>query len=385
MSVRRLLAPVFLFSAILAGPALAFPRMVPMEALDVPADQALPTECGVIAQTARIAGACGDDLFLAAAKDAALSGRFGNDIWVFADRILMSGEVRDHARLAGRTMQVDGIVGNGLAALGGTIRLGSESIVRGGVRLMAEEVLLMGLVEGNAKVKARSVTLSGRITGDLDVEAPDLVLLPGAQVEGGLFYTAESDLSLPEGVTVAGGCHRRPLPGPAPLRTRAVGVFGLFAAALFAGAAFLALLPRAAGGAVRRLRGNYGACWLTGLAALFILPSAAVLAAATGVGLPLGVALAAAGFLVFFLGHLAAALWLGSVLLLRRGEQSFGRVFPALAVGLLVLYGLSLSPVLGLFAWLALGLAGGGALILQAIGRSTGSGPPPLTDPSSGE
>lgn len=382
MSTRHLILLGFLLAAGFAGPVRAIPRVDVMEALDVAEGQALPGECVVIAQTARVAGTCNDDLFLMSQKDAVLAGRFENDVWTLADRILMAGEIRDHARLAGRTMQIDGVVGNGLTAFGGTIRLGSESVARGGVRLMAEEALLMGRVEGNAKVKARSVTLSGQIAGDLDVEALDLVLLPGARVEGGLFYTADADLTLPEGVTVGGGVHRRPIPGPAPLRTRAMGAFAFFSAALVAGAGFLGLLPRAAGGAVRRMRANFWACLLAGTAALILLPLAAAVAAATGVGLPLAAALMAAGFLAFYLGHLAAALWLGSVFLLRRGEQSFGSVFPALAMGLAIVYFASLlPPAVGLALWMTLGLAGGGALILEAAGRPSAPVPPPLPDP----
>lgn len=382
MSARRLVALGVLLAAGFAGPVCAIPRLDVMEALEVAEGQALPGECVVVAQTARVAGTCNDDLFLMSGKDAALSGRFENDLWAFADRILLSGEIRDHARLAGRTLQVDGVVGNGLTALGGTIRLGSESAVRGGVRLMAEEALLMGRIEGDAKVKARSVTLSGQITGDLDVETPDLVLLPGARVEGGLFYTAAADLTLPEGVTVAGGVHRRPPAGPAPLRTRAMGAMGLYFTALFSGLAFLALLPRAAGGAVRRLRANFWVCLFAGGAAFFLLPLAAFAAAITGLGLPLAAVLAAAGFLAFYLGHLAAALWLGSVLLHRRGEQSFGSVFPAMLAGLALFYFASLLPAaMVLSVWMVLVLAGAGAMILEAVGRPSVPVPPPLPDP----
>jgi hypothetical protein len=161
-----------------------------------------------------------------------------------------------------------------------------------------------------------------------------------------------------------------------------MGAFAFFSAALVAGAGFLGLLPRAAGGAVRRMRANFWACLLAGTAALILLPLAAAVAAATGVGLPLAAALMAAGFLAFYLGHLAAALWLGSVFLLRRGEQSFGSVFPALAMGLAIVYFASLlPPAVGLALWMTLGLAGGGALILEAAGRPSAPVPPPLPDP----
>jgi hypothetical protein len=154
---------------------------------------------------------------------------------------------------------------------------------------------------------------------------------------------------------------------------------GLYMGALIVALVFILFLPRVAGDAARRLRRSYWTCLLTGLVAFPLFPILAGLAAVTGVGLALAGVLAAAGFLAFYLGHLAAALWLGSALLQRRGEQSFGSVFPALVAGLLIPYAMLLVPALGLFAGFALSLAGAGALILEAAGRKAGPVPPPLT------
>jgi len=369
-----------LFASVTVPGARAMPRVTTLDQLEVRAGESLPDEWIVVAQKARIAGNCGDDLFLLSAKNAELSGQFENDVWVLSETLNLSGTVRDHARLVAKTVEILGSVGNGVTTIGSTVRFGPDARVRGGVRVMAEEAILMGRIEGGAKIRALRVTVAGQITGDLDVESGDLVFLPGARIEGNLLYTAESDLTLAEGVTVTGETVRRAPEGKTvSLQSSGLSVILLYVSALLAGIPFVFFLPRPAGGAVRRLRKNFWICMLTGAVAFPIFSILTVASAASMIGLPLAGVLAASGALAFYLGHIVTALWLGGLVLQRRGMHSFGGVFPALAVGLLIPYALTLVPVAGLLVGFLMAMAGAGALILETAERpAVHPLPPPL-------
>ncbi|MDZ4198698.1 MAG: hypothetical protein U1E27_05355 [Kiritimatiellia bacterium] len=377
MKLRLLsLAPIWglLLFAGAASVAQAVPRVVAVENLELREGEVFEGDLLVTAQKAQLDGICRNDLFLFVGGTANLAGEFQNDVWALGEAIAFSGQGRDHVRLFGQSVEITGSAANSVVALGGTVLIGPEAVLSRGVWILAKEAIVGGRIEGGASIRAARITISGYVGGDLELDTTDLVVLSGTHVAGNLIYTGETDRVFDRGVTVDGEIIRRPPPVVvSSFRTRATLAAGLWISSLLTGVFFLFFLPRVVGAASRRLRSGFWVCVLTGAISLTLIPILALLGLVTGIGIPLALVLLASGALVFYFGHLVLALRIGSLLLGRRGEQSFGATFPVLAVGLFVQYALLLIPAVAFVAGFFLSAAGAGALILAAAGRT----PPP--------
>jgi len=355
--------------------SFALPRVTAEKGLTLREAEAFPETLYAVSDQAELNGTCRNDVFLLISGPTKLAGRFENDVWAFSDSIHFSGHAMDHLRLLGKTVEVDGEVANTVSVAAGAVRIGPNAVLKNGLAVIGEDVILAGQVEGNARIRATRATLSGQVTGDLDLEATDIVVLSGTRIDGDFIYTGERDLILDQGVVVTGKMFRRP-PAEAPsLASQARFAAGLYGSALLVALPLVFFFPRGVSRSVRRLRKGFGRCLLVGAALFSLTPFLALLAAATVIGLPLsGVLLGVCG-LALYLGHIVTAVWVGSLLLGRRGPQSFDRVFPVLAIGLLVGYSLWLVPAAAILIGGVASLAGAGALLLAATGRIE---PPPL-------
>ena len=180
-------------------------------------DAAAESQMVITANKAEIQGRIADDVFLLA-NDAVMSGAAENDAWLAANTLRVSGRVHDHLRIMANTATVSGAVSNSVSAIANTLHLARESRVDGSVNAVAGSVILEGAVGGNVRVMGEVVTLAGVIAGNARVFANDIVVMPGATINGDLVYTSEKELILDEKVSLRGKLIRKEVTQPASER-----------------------------------------------------------------------------------------------------------------------------------------------------------------------
>lgn len=333
----------------------------------LPPDSHLAEQTAIYAVTSRIEGAVTDDLF-AFANELDLTGHVEADAWLAGGALLVAGPVDGHLRAMGQSLSLRSTLGGDLTSAGSVLHLATNAVVLGHLDAAAEQASLEGRVHGRTRVLARAVTLAGEYGGDVRLTAEDIVVLPGTRIAGDLAYTSPRELFLDPSVLVGGELKR--VSPAAPQRTPqsmlvAVSVHSLKAfAALLAGLPFLALFPRYAGRATRRLQRTPMRCALAGLSSLLMLPISALLLAFTLVGLPLGLLVGGAVAALLYLGKIIVALAIAQALLRRTGPQRFSSVALSLLVGIVVLYAVTFLPGIGGYLALLIGILGLGALLL---------------------
>ncbi len=324
----------------------------------------------------------GDDLF-AFGTSLRLGGAFGNDVWAAGDRVTFDGTCEDHARLLGKVVLVDGAVARGLSAGGGTVKIGPGARLGADAWIAGEDVIVEGAITGNLRVTARSATLAGTVEGNVEVVCNDLVVLPKTVIGGDLSYLTANPVALDDRVRLGGRLLRLPAPPARRDATPALAVQAfLYLAALLSCLAFVGLLPRYTGEAVRCLRREPWRAGLAGALAFGFVPLLVVAGLVTLVGLPAAFALGAAYALVAWFSQAVAGILVGALLMRRSGPQSFGSTAAALGIGLLPLYLLGLAPGLGGPVAFGVVVLGGGALTLAAVRREyPRTLPPPAPAP----
>lgn len=228
----------------------------------------------------------------------------------------------------------------------------------GTVVIVDGPVNVAGTVDGDVFAVNGDVAISGTVTGTVTVINGNVTLASAAVVGGDL--VSQSDPTIESGATVEG-------------ETRSVDfdfVFGRaaivgailmwigFAASIFACGALLLLLgPRAATAVATAGTAAVGPSIGWGFAMLVGLPIAGAIAAATVIGIPIGVALLLALAAIYLFGAVAGAFTFGRLIVKPPTSP-----WLALLAGWGILMGVSLVPFVGGLAGLAAVVWGLGAV-----------------------
>lgn len=392
--MRRFLA-AFILMAAASAPAI---QIVDADGYTLKHGQTATNELWVLAPNVAVGGTVEDD-FLAACiggpsglGEARLTGRFQNDVGVFGAAINFSGDAKEHARFLANEITMDGSVGLSVLALGNTVTLTSNSVIKGDVVLVGQSVVVGGRIRGNLRILANSATFNGTVDGNVRITAADIVVMPGTKIGGDLVYTSTEDLFLDPGkVQLDGQLVRQEV--PAARSPTAYEVFVsqayYYLCALIAGIPFMALFPRFTGRAVRHVRQSAWKCAFAGFVAFCLIPLAALFVFMTIIGIPLGFLLLLAYAIMLYLSKIVVALGIGGYMLRRHGPQPFSRVFTVLSLGLIAIYAITAIPMIGPVAAFLILLTGLGAMVLaiissQSIPEPMMPVPPPVPGASDG-
>jgi hypothetical protein len=208
-------------------------------------------------------------------------------------------------------------------------------------------------------------TITGAVGKDVVSFNGTVTVRSGASVGGDVISRTEPVIE--EGATVRGEIRRTPgelFREPFPFFARLASWVAVSISTLVLGLLFLAFAPRAADAIEVAGRGAIGPLVGWGLLLLIGLPLVAILAFITLVGIPFGLGLGLALFLIFALGYTMTAWLLG-----RRLVKAPSSRFAAFLVGLVILRGVALIPIVaGIIGTIAV-VVGLGAIVV-AIWRA---------------
>lgn len=397
-TARRLgAAALVLLAALLPAPAAGEILIGRTNAWTVAEGVSWTNETWMTAPQIRLAGTCTDDVY-ASAVTAELAGTFEEDLWlVCRDTATFTGRAMDQVRIAAPTLQLSGQHLRSCLGAGYAVTAGPESRFSADLILLGDTVLFSGHARGDVVLAGSRATVQGHIEGDLFLLTYDGSVLPGTRIDGNIYYVGEQDLALSSQVALGGQAQRIPVPwmAPAPslpeLARRAA--YGLLTS-LLAGLALMWFFPGFTGQSVRAVRRQPARALLVGSLAILFLPALLLVFAAVP---PLrALCLLVLGYLglLLYLSKIVASLAVGGWLLRRSGPQPLRRAVEAMACGLVVLYLLVSTPIVGQVVGLLYVMLGTGAMLGVAVSRPSsrwaadasaghpdpGPPPPPLSE-----
>lgn len=342
------------------------------------------------ANSVEIEGQAKNDLFLMATasswktqdeKDGniLLAGQSENDVWALGNTITLTGAIRDHARLLARIITVNGSVSNSSIFAGNSIHLTQTARMGRDVLVFGENVIMEGNVDGNLIIFCKSVTLAGKCAGNVRVAAGDIVVLPQTQITGDFIYSSPSELVLDKGVVLRGRlireaeeiskAERKPLISWPSLFLQS----WLFIGALCVGALMLFFFPVFLNESAAQIKNSFWKCMAVGFVAICLVPFVCFFLAISLVGLPLAILTALTFTVLSYLCKIIVALVIGA-LIVRNRHQGF-KAFPAMGLGLVLLYAAAGSGLAGSIVSFLIVCLGQGGIILALLARRTVSAP----------
>jgi cytoskeletal protein CcmA (bactofilin family) len=260
-----------------------------------------------------------------------------------------------------------------LAQASGAVTPEDQVVLRGDVvvprgQSVAEIVVfsgsatVAGVARGDVVVLDGPITISGQVGGDVIAVHGRVRLLPTAQVAGSV--RSGQEVQAADGAQVAGGIRqgaRFTLSGPLDVLGPLLASISIAVSVLIVALLLLLLAPRAIGhvASTGRTAPITSAGW--GLLLALVLPFAAVIAGATIVGLPFGLALVLALGLIWLIG-LSWTTWIVGRAAVKEPRSEWGALFAGWAIGSAI----GLVPFVNVAWWVLGAVYGLGAAIVAA-------------------
>lgn len=330
-----------------------------------------------------------DDLFAA--------GSVVNANGASADHLILAGGevvVRDAAPkdlfAAGGELKLNrAVIADDLVAAGGDLVAGPALNIGGSAVIAAGTVRFESPVGGDLRIGAGEIFVNSQIAGDARLSGERVVLGPKARIGGDLYYRTD-ELVIEPGAVVEGT--QTKLTAPDYARPEDAGYeFGRFM--LFAGLSFLlsyavivlALvlgLPQLMRStSIEMQKRPWRSLGIAGLFAL-VVPMLVIALAMSAIGLPLAILVIAICVALTPIAFAVTAYTVGTILrgvITKRSDPPENLVprilWPLLGVG--ILFALTLIPMMGIAVWFVAMLFGLGALLQKAVGALSSPTEPP--------
>lgn len=315
---------------------------------------------------------------LAAGGELDVLGAVGGDMVVVGGNVRIDGATGQDLYAAGGQVGLDALVARNARIAGGRVRIGPRARIKGGATISGGEVNVLGGVESYLQVAAGRVYIDAPVGGDVEVAGDEIELGPDARIAGRLRYASEREPIRHPRAEVIGGAERIPLPRGVeykeiPWRGVAQTVFWLWTASqMLLGAMLVAAFPDTVSRVAATARRRPGWSLVMGFVGLVVIPSAALVIALTGVGVPIALLAGLAYLALLLVGCAAAGIALGSAVLERwaraHAQRTAWRAAGA-AAAILAICVIVRVPFAGPLAALVALLIGMGAILLQ-FGRA---------------
>ncbi len=349
------------FALALQAQAIAF---LSTNTYTVAKGETVANEQWIYAVDATVDGNIQNDLFLMAGNRLELGGEFSQSVWGLGGGVFLTGKAKQNVRLSGKTIQVGGQIDGNLMALGDTIHVATNSVVKGDMKLLGNSIVLEGNTQGDVSITvSRIATISGKIGGNLTIVAPEIILQSDTRVGGNLTYTSGKELVPAKGIV--GGSLHRAIPPAAPVFSKKLLTTRLiwFLAALMAGIPFVVLFPMTTAMATQLVHASPWRCLWVGALCALALPILGTMSLFSFLGIPLGLLILGGwGFLVYT-SRIVMGLVIGT-LILRRSNTSVGGVLLSLTIGLAIIYLATAIPAIAWSVQTVVVSMGMGALLL---------------------
>ena len=294
---------------------------------------------GPVEQTAMLAG-----------NEVNLAGGVGNDAWLAGQTVNVTSRIADNAYMAGSTVNLskDAAIGKDLLVAGGSVSV-------------------LGPVDGSMRAAAGDLTIGGRVKGSVYARVQRLHLLKDAQIDGGLFYESPTLVSIDPGARVLGATKRtipRAEEGRPLFWSATAWWLGKLIAAVIFGVVMIVLFPVRCQATADTARTSIWSSLGIGFVVLVATPIACVVAALTGVGIPVALAVLVTYIILLYASGVFSALAIGQMSLARaRHAQTTPNPYSSMILGLVIISLVGLLPYIGWLVRFLVVLAGFGAFL----------------------
>ncbi|MBI4086719.1 hypothetical protein HY416_01920 [Candidatus Kaiserbacteria bacterium] len=313
MHIRTLVGTILVSATLALMPltVLAAPVLRSGESVSVGEAQKVESDFYAVGGAVTVSGTVDGDLY-AAAGTVTVNGTVGGDAVIAGGSVRLDGPVKDDVRMIGGELVIAGTIEGDVLVMGGAVHVLSTAHVGGDILFVGGEMTMEGELKGSLSGQAEKIRVNGRVFGDVSVTAASaLELGDQAHVEGIVEYTSRNEIARAPGSVVIGDVVKKPMvDARAPISSYVLPLLVFF----FTTAAYLLLFRKILDRLMRHTVGSFGLHGLLGFGVMAAVPIVVGALLVSIIGLPVGMALLLAYFLLIAValscsGILAGALF----------------------------------------------------------------------------
>ena len=368
--------------ALLVVPAVVIPTFLKAEIMSsedsivIAVDEVITDDLFLAAETVTNNGRVEGTVFTAGGT-VVVDGEVTGDVYAAGGMVTIKGTVEDDVVVTGGTVTLQSAnVAGSLIAMGGVITIDSQTSVGGSIVTAGGLVSIAGDVGRNVVGGAGTMAIDANVGKSIDVGVGQLTIGGATKVGGDVTYTSDTDASISSGSTIAGNVSRlepsdrisgyKGMNGidEQVLRNARVGfIIWSYLSVLVVGFVLLYIAKPFVEGSVDLLSERSLTALFWGFIAFFISGPILLLLLMSVIGIHLSTLLTFGLGLGLYLGQIVVGLALGRFVSksLNMTNQS---AYVLLALGLLVLYVLTLIPYISFATFVVTAFVGFGGILL---------------------
>ncbi len=341
----------------------------------LPTGAVYPGDYYVAAENIELLGTVEGDAYIAGMQ-VYIDGEIYGDLLLAAASATISGKVHGNVRFIGGQVMINGEIDKNVSVVAGSLQLEPASVIHGNLTAVVGTLDLSSTVDGTASIAASNIRVAGHVGKTLDAVAGRLRLTAHAVIGGNLDYRGNEKATIDPAAIIRGKFIQHP--------GLFKGLQGSFLKGFIQGSKILALLmnflftlivgifimrifPKNIKHAHEVLTSQPLKALGMGVVLLIALPLTSILLLMTILGAPFAVALLAINIVSFYTAKIFSITW-ASNFLAKKTHMRTGPI-ATFAIGLVIYYGLTKIPVVGIFIALAALLFGLGAALLGRTRR----------------
>ncbi len=295
-----------------------------------------------------------------------VSGEINGDLIVGAETITVTGTINDDIRAAGRLLVIDNgaVVADGVMFFGDTLEIKEGAEVADGVLFFGKNLVIDGTVNGIVRGVMEKIVISGQVERGVYIDTKITTIRDGAVIGGDLDYKSNNEADISDGATISGEVLKStPVVRGSDYSPNISYNIWLFLATLLIGLVFLWILPRPTVALGVRITDRPLRTFVVGLLMILAFLPVSVLLMITVIGMPLSIILFVTFIAALFFAKIFPAIAIGT-LILKKSSPDKPHVSPylSLALGILIITVLSLTPFVGGFIGILATALGLGAM-----------------------
>jgi cytoskeletal protein CcmA (bactofilin family) len=364
-------------AAFTSAPAATAAELRNGASVEIAKDETVKGDLYFTGQQLSVDGTIDGDLYVWA-QEATIRGHVTGDVFIFVQTARIDGQVDGSVRGFCNNVTVSGTVDRSLMAWAQVIHVDNRGSVGRSVTSFSQTLSIDGKVARDLFVRNQSTRIAGTIGGNVDEKGETLTVEESARVDGTFRFEGEKEPIVSKSAKLASPVqYTHHVKKRSEFSKHSALWAGLLAAAfVLFGLVLFRVMPQFSLDAARAAE-SYGASIGLGVLVMFAVPIAALIACVTFVGLFVGLST----FVLWLITLYAAQTVVGAVIgqwILGRAGDIWGRI-GRMALGVLIIRAVTLTPHLGFWIKLGVLLWGMGAISLALYRRFQ---PPAAIQPS---
>lgn len=307
---------------------------------------------------------------VAAGGDISINKDVTGSLIVAGGNIRSLGKIGNTVRAAGGNITIDNTIARDLVISGGSIIVNKNAQIGGDVAFSGGTLVLDGPVKGNVIINGGQVTLNSTIDGNVQGEIESLILGPNARINGNLTYTSEQKANIANGAVISGRTTYTPEKEDQNQKEDAqafvtAGALYKLATDIIVSLLLIYFFTRALTAVITRLAATPVQSGAIGFTFIILFP---ILAAISLILIWLGIGAFILYALIFLVSLFLVKIFLGWLVMRwweNRSKRHYVLDWKAGVIGPILLFILSLIPIIGWLVAALLFCAAAGALLQE--------------------